>query len=358
MDPARDPGTDAGPAVATAAGRAKAHRRKERASPLSPRVRRWLRPPRRLRPTRAGWWFFLLTFGVGFAALNTGNNLLYMVLALMLAFLVLSGLLSEAALRGIRVKRRVPREVFAEQEARVCLEIANDQRRVAAFAIVVEDRVAETDQGDRPAGRCFALRIEPGDTETRSYPLLAQHRGLLEFRGFVVCTRFPFGLFSKSLVIEAERSVLVYPAVDPVPPSDTWGDAAKRGESQTRELAGSSAVAAGLRSYAPGDPRRRIHWRASLRTGSLLVRELESERDIEVEVRLRTGGTSPGGSFEGSVRRAASEVVSLLDAGRRVSLRAGDRHYEAGSGPAHRATLLAFLARVQPTASAAPAEAR
>jgi uncharacterized protein (DUF58 family) len=293
----------------------------------------------------------VLIFGVGFAALNTGNNLLYLVLSLMLAFLVLSGLLSEAGLRGIRVKRRVPREIFAEQEARVTLEIVNEQRRVAAFAIVVEDRVADPDQGDRPAGRCFALRIEPGKRETRSYPLCAEHRGLLEFRGFVVCTRFPFGLFSKSLVIEDEASVLVYPAVDPVPLSDISGDAAKRGESQTRERVGSSAVAAGLREYAPGDPRRRIHWRASLRSGSLLVRELESELDVEVEVRLHTG-RPPGGGFEARVRRAASEVVGLLDAGRRVSLRADDRHFEADSGPAHRATLLAFLSRVQPAAGA------
>ncbi|MBW2401796.1 MAG: DUF58 domain-containing protein, partial [Deltaproteobacteria bacterium] len=47
----------------------------------------------------------MLTFGVGFAALNTGNNLLYLVLSLMLAFLVLSGVMSESALRGIRVRR-------------------------------------------------------------------------------------------------------------------------------------------------------------------------------------------------------------------------------------------------------------
>ena len=69
------------------------------------RARRWLRPPRTLRPTRAGWSFFALCFGVGFAALNTGNNLLYLVMALMLAFLVLSGVLSEADyLRIIRQK--------------------------------------------------------------------------------------------------------------------------------------------------------------------------------------------------------------------------------------------------------------
>ena len=53
-----------------------------------------LRPPRSLRATRAGWCFIAIIFGVGFAALNTGNNLIYLIIALLLAFLVLSGLLS------------------------------------------------------------------------------------------------------------------------------------------------------------------------------------------------------------------------------------------------------------------------
>ena len=44
------------------------------------RLARWLKPPRLLRPTRAGWSFFVTTFAVGFAALNMGSNLLYLVL--------------------------------------------------------------------------------------------------------------------------------------------------------------------------------------------------------------------------------------------------------------------------------------
>ena len=80
---------------------------------LRERLRIWLRPPRQLRPTRAGWVFLSVILGVGFAALNTGNNLLYLVLSLMLAFLTLSGVLSESALRGVRLRRELPREVFA-----------------------------------------------------------------------------------------------------------------------------------------------------------------------------------------------------------------------------------------------------
>jgi uncharacterized protein (DUF58 family) len=316
------------------------------------RARRLLRPPRRLRPTRAGWCFFLLVFGVGFAALNTGNNLLYMVLALMLAFLVLSGLLSEATLRGIRVRRRVPGEIFAERAARVLLEIHNDQSRAVAFAVVVEDRAdSGSDAGtDHAAGRCFALRIAPGAREVRSYSLRAERRGELRFRGYVVFTRFPFGLFSKSLLIEDHETLLVYPPVDRLSLPRRDAEASREGDTRDWELAGSSPVAAGLRSFAPGDPRRRIHWQASQRAGSLLVRDLESECDQEVRVRLHTGGR-PGAGFEGRVRRAASEVVALLDAGRRVGLDAGGREFAAGSGAGHRAALLGFLARVQPGAS-------
>ena len=170
-------------------------------------MQRWLRPPRRLSPTRAGWCFFALTFGVGFAALNTGNNLLYLVLSLMLAFLVLSGVLSESALRGVAVRRRLPRELYAERDAWIGIEIANRQRRVVAYALVVEDRWIDDHRRERSAGRCFALRIAPGASEQRSYRLRPERRGELAFAGFVVSTRFPFGLFSKSRAPPKSRGI-------------------------------------------------------------------------------------------------------------------------------------------------------
>jgi uncharacterized protein (DUF58 family) len=170
-------------------------------------------------------------------------------------------------------------------------------------------------------------------------------------RGFAVITRFPFGLFSKSLWIEDEESLLVYPAVERVPISRPRG-AEQRDGSHSRGVAGESALAAGLRGYTPGDPRRRIHWRASLRAGGLLVRNLESERDTDALVLLRTEHERPGQAFEARVRRAASEVVGLLDAGRRVALCAGEQRFAADAGAGQRAVLLGFLAQVQPDAGA------
>jgi uncharacterized protein (DUF58 family) len=292
----------------------------------------------------------VITFGVGFAALNTGNNLLYLVFSLMLAFLVLSGVLSESALRGIRVRRRLPRELFVGSTAPVELQVSNEQSRVPAFAIVVEDRIIENGAPSRAAGRIFALRIGAGETESRAYRFQPDRRGEVHFVGFVVFTRFPFGLFSKSLELDAPGQTLVYPTLEPVAVPPRFGSARDGGEAVTG-LGSAGAEVTGLREYVQGDSMRRIHWRASLRRSELLVREVESESEAEVEVRLRTRGARAGDDFERSVSHAASEAVAHLGARACVALRTDDVVLPAASGSTQRARILSLLAKVQPSPS-------
>ncbi len=298
----------------------------------------------------------LITFGVGFAALNTGNNLLYLVLSLMLAFLVLSGFLSESALRGIRVERRLPRELHAGRRNRVTLRIHNTDRRLASFALVVEDRVRESDE-TRAVGRVFALRIAAGETAERDYALEPERRGPIGFSGVRLSTRFPFGLFVKSVQLDAHKEALVFPAILPVS-----GAAAEAGRSsdgddaRTRKRGG--VLLAGLREYAPGDGLRRVSWRQSIRRGALFVGEAEEEQVAEVEVELpRLVGSAEANEsiFEGHVVRAASEVVHHLDAGLRVALRTPHDRFDADSGRLHRAALLRHLALIEPGVPADPA---
>ena len=357
-------------------------------------IRRWLKPPRILRPTRPGWLFLLIILGVGFAALNTGNNLLYLVLSLMLSFLVLSGVMSESALRGITVRRRLPGEVFAGRENAVQVEITNDQRRMSAYAVAVEDRVASGPDGRRrlleavtgledesekargrrrrrrrrrdegeAAGRSFALRIAPGETVVRHYGLSPRDRGPLAFTGFRVSTRFPFGLFLKYREFDAPDEALVYPEIRSVHSRPRLEDAPASGHARRTRLDQGGTVA-GLREFAEGDSVRRVHWPSSLRRGQLLVGETEDDRDAEVEVRLRGGagsqrrvaasreGVAPPrrarDRFEQAVSGAASEVVAHLQAGLAVALRTDGAYLPPDAGRRQRARLLSFLARVGP----------
>jgi uncharacterized protein (DUF58 family) len=288
----------------------------------------------------------VLTLGVGFAALNTGNNLLYLIFSFLLGFLVLSGVLSEAALRRIEVRRRVPRELFAEAPAPVALVVENAQRRVPSYAIVVEDLAGEDLHDARPLGRVFVLRLGAGCTQQRAYTLTPAARGPLRFAGFRVSTRFPFGLFAKSLLLEAPGETLVYPAIDLVRALPSAAPGRSVGEARSRTQ-GRGTEAAGLRSFLPGDSPRSVHWRASARRGLLLVRDREREEKPEFEVLLHTR-REPGSEFEAAVRRAASETLSHLEAGYRVALSTDGQRFEPGEGHGHRARLLAFLARVTP----------
>jgi len=310
------------------------------------RLRRALRPPRQLRPTRAGWIFFALVFAVGFAALNTGNNLLYLVLSLMLAFLVLSGVLSEAALRGIEVERRLPFELAAGRAARIVVEIANAQRRVWAHAIAVDDFGCPPGAPRERLGGAFALRIAPGQRETRSYELEPTRRGALGFDGFRVTTRFPFGLFAKSLWIERRAEVIVYPPLAAAKPPPIRE--ARRAGNEVSAPSDDANEVTSLRGFAPGDSPRRVHWRASWRRGALLVRDAQGDAASEAEVVLRTRGTEGGEPFEREVARAASETEAGLLAGLRVGLRTDGAALAPGAGAVHRARVLGYLALVQP----------
>jgi uncharacterized protein (DUF58 family) len=144
--------------------------------------------------------------------------------------------------------------------------------------------------------------------------------------------------------VDAPSRGLVYPTVERVSLSQARARA-RAGES----AAGSgteSADVGGLRDWAPGDPFRRVHWRASLRRSALLVRDRDREGNAVLEVRLRTRKAADEEHFERAVRRAASDAVAHLAAGWRVGLLTDSRRIPPRHGPHQRRRILSYLARV------------
>src|ERR1700740_1088867 len=109
-------------------------------APPEPRVTSWrqrVRPPRRLKFTREGKFFVGITLGVGFAAINTANNLLYLLLGMLLALIVVSGIMSELSLRALTVVRRLPLRAQVGRAHLVEIEVFNHKKRVPSYAIEV-----------------------------------------------------------------------------------------------------------------------------------------------------------------------------------------------------------------------------
>ena len=88
----------------------------ERVNSLLGRLLRWMKPPRTLNIKAPGWYFIALVFAVGLAAVNTGNNLLYLILGAMLSFIVASGILSNIDLKDLKVRSYLPEHLFALAE--------------------------------------------------------------------------------------------------------------------------------------------------------------------------------------------------------------------------------------------------
>src|ERR1700757_2469776 len=153
-----------------------------------------MRPPRRLKFTREGKFFVGITLGVGFAAINTANNLLYLLLGMLLALIVVSCIMSELSLRDLTVVRRLPLRAQVGRAHLVEIEVFNHKSRIPSYAIEVEDL-----RSGQPADkRCFFLKISPKSAQVAAYRRTPPKRGRDLHVGFRIATRFPFGLFEKS----------------------------------------------------------------------------------------------------------------------------------------------------------------
>lgn len=287
---------------------------------LIARLRHKLRPPRRLKLTREGKYFIGITFGVGFAAINTGNNLLYLLLGMLLSLIVVSGVMSELSLRSLTVVRRLPHRAQVGRPHLVEIEVYNHKKRVPSYAIEIEDLRAK-----QPADkRCFFLKISPRSAQVAAYRRTPARRGRDRHIGFRVATRFPFGLFEKSRELSAEGDLIIYPAVDAVRlPPDRQG--VKPG-AHGNLARGQGDEILTLRLMREGDDPRDIYWRKSTME-QLVLRERarETQRDVDHVLENTHLGSSPSDEwaqrFEHRIRDLASRAVAHLKRGDAVTIR-------------------------------------
>jgi len=321
-----------------------------------PKLSWWrrLRPPRRLSFTREGRLIVVLAVGVGFAAINTGNNLLYLLLGWLLSFIIASGLLSELTLKRLVVERRPPPRVFAGDPFLMEVAITNEKPRRASYSIEVEDLVGNTPLDKR----CYFLKIPAEKTQRTSYRHTFARRGLYTLTGYRIATKFPFALFRKSRDVAAPLEVLVYPAravvARPIPRTEARGEL-------TANRTGRRGEFFGLREHRSGDDRRDVHWRSSARSGRLLVREYEDEHARKVVIgvdnalpdaardAVTDGALTPAvelavAGVERAISVAASLAAGYLESGWTVELCARGCHIPAGWGRIHEAKIARSLA--------------
>ena len=299
------------------------------------RLRGW----RRIRFTPGGALFSAGSLAIGWAAINTGNNLLYLILGGMLGFIALSGWLSERILRRLEIRRRTPRGVTVEKPIRITYYVTNQKRLLPTLAVYLfEEGLPE------PA---FISRVGAGESVAVGSENHFVQRGVYSLETLTLSTSFPFGLFTKERDVSLPGELVIWPRSDrPVRLSAPLGG---RGRPQFSDSSGGAPGAPGeyrgLREYRVGDDPRDIHWRTTAKIGRPVTREYDLDASEIVRICLDTRG-EPGDAAEAAIEVAAALAAQAYRVGRQFAITTCASDLAPGCGSGQFERVLDLLARV------------
>jgi uncharacterized protein (DUF58 family) len=308
--------------------------------------------------TSGGLIFLGVLVVVGFAAWNTGNNLLFLVFSLLTATLFVSWLAGRAALRDLVISARFPDHIFAGEEAPVIVTIRNRKRFLPSFSVLIEARgpldsprpstKRRRQQIKRLPLAFFTYVPHRAGAEQRVEQTFPR-RGHVLITGFELSTRFPFGFLRLRRRLRAKDvDIVVYPALQSVDDELNLLPMNAGRVASSRRGFGHDLLL--LRDYQPQDDLRHIDWKATARARRLTVKEYTSEDERRVTVALDT--TPPNGEtardfaqrFEKGVTLAASLVAHFIQEGSEVRLVIGKEKGRFGTDKDHMYSLLRRLA--------------
>jgi uncharacterized protein (DUF58 family) len=258
---------------------------------------RWLAYHIDYKFTRTGAIYIGGVMVVALAALNTGNNLLFMVLACLLAGILISGVASQTVLSGVDLHLELPEHIFAGQPVLALAELRNHKFWLPSFSLsIVGDQPATRKQSrakkEKSSAAPAAILTQPvffpyvprAESVEQSVELSFPRRGVYKQEALGLRTGFPFGFLRKTRRVSSDLEIIVYPSVKPT------GEFYEllplvSGELESF-LRGRGNDLYAIRDYHPTDSARHVDWKATAKTGALQVREFAREDERRLLIAL------------------------------------------------------------------------
>jgi hypothetical protein len=342
--------------------------------------------------TLGGLIFFALLIVIGFAAWNTGNNLLFLVLAFFISAFIIGAVLGSMSIRGLDVKLRMPEFIFSKSQTPIAVTLVNRKKIFPTYSVLVELRGRDGREGVLrrtlgevlPAGLANRFGRIPlakhsldhflnvprkSEAEHRT-SYVFEKRGRFQIRDFELSTTFPFGLLRHRRRLKAKESeILIYPVPMEYANTSSGGSGEVPASATDRDVVGELRS---IREYQPADDVRTIEWKATARTGRLMVRETGETTSRKVTVWVDTticvepsfhqpanlrkrieferDGilTAEEMRFEALLSKVASLISSLSEEQANLRLVLGDHDTGFGSGKAHLHEMFRLLASTNP----------
>ena len=341
--------------------------------------------------TTGGAIYFALLIVVAFAAWNTGNNLLFLILAFLASALVVGFFAGNFCLKKLDVKMRFPETIFAGEATPIIVSLHNRKRIFPTFSVTAEVRGSQSENALFAAELKKILPVKLAERLIRP-PILkhaldyfvyiprrdfaenkAEHvfeyRGRFTIKDFELSTGFPFGFFRHRRRLSAqEAEIVIYPKIEPVEVEILKMPFEVGKLVAPRKGAGQDLLT--LRDYQPQDDLRHVDWKATARAGRIIVREFAAEDERRVTVifdsRLQEAEKqktlrerieeeqkgkrdSPDARrFEKGISQTASLLAYFTDEQAEIRLVVGSEIGEFGLGKTHLYDCLKRLALIEP----------
>jgi uncharacterized protein (DUF58 family) len=312
--------------------------------------------------TREGWCYLLVLLVVAFAAFNTGNNLIFIILSASLALLLVSEGLSSLNLKRLELQIDLPDSVPAQQTFVSTLHLRNLKGWFPVFSLSMG--VSLRSAGSNAGGLSTQLQSGPRICRQRAYspflatgahvqqaiPLRLPHRGRHGFESIEIGTRFPFGFVNKRRLVPQIKEIIALPEMEP--PNEFFEMLPLLNGAYESFYQGWGTDLHSIREYSLQDSARFLDWKASAKTGQLLVREFTKEDDRKCCFVFDNGVTNyqeaDGPAFEKAVRICANTARHFQTMACEIRLVTPDTSTIYGKSEVRLLEILKILALIQP----------
>jgi len=275
----------------------------------------------RLSLTRLGMEYLAAMGITGAFAANSGNNLLYVIFALMLGLFLVSGWVSRGAIRDLSIEAVEEGNLFARVRGGIKIRFQDKApRRIRGLEVQLELESGHVERGFY-AGAQSAKRSEK-DKAGKPFVTLhvhPNHRGWCRVKGLVILTRYPFGFLEKSWRFPLDQEILVLPhprhvALHKDPRGEDHQPVPSQGESSPE----------GARPFQEGDSLNRVHWKRTAQRGTPWVRTFEGEQTSGLRMFLDLRAWKAGTEFERELERLSGAILQGRIHRREISLEITD----------------------------------
>ncbi|MEW6419799.1 MAG: DUF58 domain-containing protein [Nitrospirota bacterium] len=291
-----------------------------------------------MKPSREGKRFLLATALIAVAALNTGNNLIYLIFSMMLSILVLSILIIRINMNGLEFRVHQSHPVFANSPANMNITVSNRKRLIPSYSIKVL-------MPEGIKGGTYFPKISGLSDELKSVPVVYERRGIYRYGDFFIGSGFPFILFSARILCQVKGKVIVYPEIKEI--DEIVPEIASERYEPFLPRIGKGDEFSMIREFRYGDDWRRIHWKASAKTAKFMVMEYAAEEPKRLTIIFDNLMPHDTESFEKAVSLAASISDRFLNEGFFVRFLTCKKVIPFGSGKEHLFKILDVLAVVE-----------